>query len=310
MEVTPRRIRIAPIAAALALSSLSVAAGCALFGGGHPEGANPENEHWLRQLVVHTIHVRRPEGTPVDLKAYPWDAGYRASPRPDARFNCAPMGAMSAGFDLAAVRSCLKSIQPGTSVTYKLVRGPRPELLLEGIPEPKPSPSPEPAPSPGSSPKPSPSPEPPPVPPCLVKVLPRVPVPREIVYQSAEEGRIMCYSSRVEDSTGLGADLVEAFSTNRVVLRLNFPVWPMPDSDLKTAQWLVSLSLSPFLREQGILGRILPDSQCQACLGEEVFVKPWEPVPLTWPHGTVPQGTLPQDLPPASSIPEMDVLDE
>ncbi len=261
-----------------------ITGGCAVFGGHAPEGSNVENEHWLRRIVVHTIQSRRPEGTPLDPKAYAWEAGYRSSPLPNTQFNCEPLSNLTLGIDLARIRGCLKSIRSGTSVVYKLERGARPELLLEGIPEPSPSPS--------VSPTPDTQREEPAVPLCLVKLLPRIPIPREIVYQSAEEGAIRCYSSRIEDSTGLGADLLEAFSTNRVAVRVSFPAVPSPQNDVQTAQWLLSLALAPFIREQGLLGRLLVDTQCRACLGDKAFVQPWESVPMTWPNGDVPEMEL------------------
>jgi hypothetical protein len=122
----------------------------------------------------------------------------------------------------------------------------------------------------------------------LVEQLPRIPVPREIVFQSAEEGTLSCYASRVDDSTGLGSDLADALSTNRLALQLNFPLREFPKDDVKTSQWLISLALTPFLRDSGILGRLVADRPCQACIGERLFVRARDGRSETWPVDELP----------------------
>jgi hypothetical protein len=173
---------------------------------------------------------------------------------------CAGWAEHFSAVDAAQLRSCLARIPRGQSVAYRLVgsvgvdevgEGGSPRLELQ---------DPELAPA------------------CLRTLAPRLPVPREIFFQSNAEGSIRCYSSALPPDLG------------RVAVRLSFPLEGLAQDDpqaflRRLGTWTIAAYWPRGQAEAGsaIRARITPDSICRACLGAGNLVTEFDPPPLTYP---------------------------
>ena len=190
---------------------------------------------------------------------------YRSNPLPNERLDCETVSALLQEIPLSTVRECLASIQEPVSVSYRLRRVAVPYLELD---------------------------EPETAPVCLARALPRIPVPREIVFQaraarvaqSAPGGSapLDCYSSRLdlEADEVLGSKLPMA----RVALRFELPLENSPATDAELSRTLAAWALTPFWnpQEQAIPSKLMPDRLCRVCLGEKQMKEsPYDP--QHWP---------------------------
>lgn len=208
--------------------------------------------HRLHHIVPYNLHFRRPHGLGADPAAGPGGIDYTSNPLPNEKFDCEPYSELFKNIDLGAVKACLASIQP-MEIPYHLRRAPEPYLEIEESDT---------------------------TPPCLMESLPRIPLPREIVFQSTEEKRLLCYSSRLD----LEAD--ELFWVKvpmaRVTVRLPIQEKALSVEELKLT--LLSWTLAPFLgKRQEISAFVVTDSLCQACLGKKDMLHPSDPPPVLWP---------------------------
>lgn len=241
--------------------------GCA---GAKSRGASEPRPRAVRQLYLQGLHFRRPSGPGADPRVGPGGPDYFGSPLPDSRLDCRPHEALHSGAPVEKIRACIAGLPPGTRVSFRLRREPVPELVLDGPDE---------------------SDKPELLPPCFRELLGRVPVPREIFFQSREEGELLCYSSRVN----IEADEIRALGVkwplSKTVLNVTFPISEAPGGapgsagEIDIRSLLLSWSLAPFFKEgkSELEAFIVPDRICQVCLGEKAFLGPNDPAPPAWP---------------------------
>lgn len=218
-----------------------------------------KEEHELNRLLLHNLHFRRPLDIGADPQANYGDWDYETHPRPDGKFGCQAYPALFTNVALAAVRECLRATQdvkPPVTVSYRLKREIAPLLELEDLDE---------------------------APKCFQEALKTIPVPREIFFQSKEEGTLTCYSARlapqVDDSILSLKRWLHKFRLNIV-----FPMEKIPQTDEETLMLLETWGIAPFWNPSrtSIIGRVVPAETCKKCMGDQVF-NPSEGIPPEWP---------------------------
>ncbi|MCM2322762.1 MAG: hypothetical protein NDJ90_05835 [Oligoflexia bacterium] len=218
-----------------------------------------EGWHRLHKLVLRNLRVRRPPGPAADPRVSPGGPDYVSQPLPSANFDCEPIESIYSQLDLEAIRKCLGGIPETTKASYRLRREPVPYWRLEkekGTPA------------------------------CLLETLERLPVPREIVFQSRESGRMICYASRLDLEWDEVASLAVKSPLKVTRLRLEFPVSAHLADAEQVKAVLTAWSLRPFLlgEREEILSKVVPDELCRACLGQGSFIGPFDPPQRHWPE--------------------------
>ena len=157
---------------------------------------------------------------------------------------------------LQEVRNCLATLTEAVTVNYRLKRAPAPYLFLDEDPKNTPA--------------------------CLKLTLKRIPVPREIIFDSTEFNRMGerdCYTSRldVEANDLLGAKL----PTHRLALMIEFPLPHIPVTDDETSRLLGSWSVALFRDPEtgDWRAKYLSSKLCKQCIG----ARPEDPHPIFWP---------------------------
>lgn len=215
----------------------------------------------LHRFALDNLRVRRPLATGVDPQAIPGGVDYLAQPVPNAQFDCEPLESMYHELSLPKIRACIASVPPQTVLRYRLRRLPVPVLeLLESAPEL--------------------------VPACIKELLAKIPVPREIFFQSDEKGGLSCYSARLD----LESDDVPAVGVKwpltKTWVRIDFPIETgIPETDRKMVLLLASWSLAPFFDEEDstVTSRYVPERFCIKCLGDKNLIRPGGPPIRLWP---------------------------
>jgi hypothetical protein len=210
----------------------------------------------LHEVSFFDLMIRRPLWRGADPDAGPGGSDYRSDPLPDERLDCRPARELLADIGLDDVQRCLAGVNQAVTVVYRLERDPVPFLYLD---------DPEDAPA------------------CLRERVEKIPVPREIFFFSNEEGRLRCYSSRlnVEANSLLSLKL----PIKKVGVRIDFPLEQPPKNSDQTAWLLFSWILTPFWGdEKGALrAKVVPDSICRTCFTEKAMITPSDPPPVLWP---------------------------
>ena len=240
------------------------AAGC--FTRARREAHN--NDRVLRKVVLQNMNFRRPPAPGADPKVGPGGTDYRSDPVPSDRFNCEPMPALFSAIHPKTVRDCLASLDPNLELLYRLKRQAVPFLELEDADD---------------------------APECLRKELLRIPVPREIIFQSVEpmpnpygemheeDNRLNCYSSRiaVEADEILGSKV----PTHKLMVRIHVGAGKAPASDGDMIKLLTTWAIAPFWDEDEKLhATMMPDAICNRCMGAKSLFKNSEPLPPLWPE--------------------------
>lgn len=238
---------------------LSAIAGCASA----EKQERERSVHLIRRFAWETLRIRRPDGAGASPKAVPGEEDWESRPLPDLRFDCRPLGELHAGADTSSVRECLSGLKVPVNVAYRLRGEPRPYLELQ---------DPEDAPE------------------CVRQHLARIPVPREIFFQSTEEGQLRCYAARLDlefdrvPLFGFRWPLTRAFV--RTTLSASLVSADKPES---AGNFLSGVALGPFFATTGmgwaIPARLVPDTICKPCLGERGMLTPRDPPPRLWPAG-------------------------
>jgi hypothetical protein len=121
---------------------------------------------------------------------------------------------------------------------------------------------------------------------CIKERLSKLPVPREIFFQSHEEGPLSCYSARLNLESDEIPVLGVKWPLSRTVVRVDLPLTKPLDSDQKTIQLLASWVLSSYFTEESdeILSRLVPDHLCGKCFQKAKFYKNDDALPVLWPE--------------------------
>jgi hypothetical protein len=185
---------------------------------------------------------------------------------------CRQPGESFPGVDLAAVGTCLRSLREPATVRYRLRRRELPWLELQD-----PDRAPE----------------------CLRQALARLPVPRTLMFQSHEEGRLACYHAALDlrRDEVLGAKVP---FRGQWVLSVSFPLEAPPSTPEDTVRLLAAWAITPIWRQEGEQPRveIVPERLCQRCLGESGW--------RASGSGTATPPSWPDESPEMSSDAELD----
>ena len=206
----------------------------------------PKNQRSIGQIWPDQLRVRRPlaAGATADTDAGGLD--YTSRPLPNEKLDCESYEALFQKVDFKALRQCFADQTAVKDLDYRLQRLPAPELELM---------DPEDAPT------------------CIQKLLPSIPVPREIIFRAEEptDAKPRCWSSRIniEADEILGVKL----PGSALALHVGFPLVTVPQDDAEMKRLLGSWALTPFFRDLpgGANGRlrsqIVPDRLCDQCMG-------------------------------------------
>lgn len=238
------------------------------------------NEHFIHKLVAQNMSVRRPGVRGALPKAEKGEAGYLSETLPNAKLDCVTLKELFKEIKVKEVRQCIANLfeapksspSPGAGELIDLEEAPErplsytlyyvldrtfsPSLVLEDDSE---------------------------LPPCIKEVLPRIPVPREIFFQSTEEGKLQCYSARLNVEANQMAEV--RLPMAKVKLKIVLPLKPTPSTDEEWMMQLAAWVLTPFFDSSKKTLRcvIVPDGFCMACLGERNVIKATDPPPVLWP---------------------------
>jgi hypothetical protein len=227
--------------------------------------SQPAREYALKQLIPYTLKVRRPLSPGANPKAGPGGIDYQSDPLPGPGFDCQDVNWLFREFKLKELRECLAFVvipsPPAPTITelkFNVRWQAVPELVLETDEE---------------------------TPECLRALIPRIPVPREVFFQSYDEqGKISCYSSRFD----VEANEVGGFRLpfGRTALRVQLPLDPEPKDDAEMRMQLMAWALTPFWDrvKDTLPSRLVMDTVCRQCLGEKTMLGPDTPAPFMWPE--------------------------
>lgn len=238
-------------AASAAAALLAGATGCS-------SGPSGRYQHAIHHLALDNVQFRRPPVESATDSVDPDEEGYRTTPMPSARLGCQNRHEFFANLDFGKVGNCLNSIKEEYRAFYRLERDIQPKLVLE---------DPEKAPQ------------------CLRELLPELPVPREIVFQTDEEAEnpLSCYASRLD----LSADRFLGIPNplKHTYVQVGFPLIS-PDlaaTPARTVNFLASWVLTPFFSDtRELSAKVVPNVVCRACMGDMGLLKP-EDRPVYWP---------------------------
>ena len=235
----------------------------------------PGNEvHSLKKLILYNLAVRRPVSLGARSGAIPGEMDYETYPKPDVHFDCVPLKRLYKEMDFFKLRKCFQTVNQSTwnqDVIFELRRSKvpfwkrdEPELEDDDPFEEEPD-SAEAA-----------------VPSCIRVLLDKIPIPREIFFQSNDEGSVNCYSSRIdidEDDT-----LKIKSNLQHHELRIAFPLKKIPETEEEMTLLLATWSLAPFFDTSSQLNvKLVSTSMCGKCMGEKNMFLSTDKLPPQWP---------------------------
>ncbi len=223
--------------------------------------------YFMRSILLYNLHFRRPAAVGAMPNAIPGELEYKSYPLPNRSLDCRPLKSLFETIDLVAARKCLVGLK-GSLLTqeliYRLKREAAPFLWLEPTKN---------------------------VPPCFQEVLKKIPVPREIFFQSStrrsfeiNDGlQLGCYSARIPVAAEDFLEIKEVFT--KWVLKVSLPISSILKNDRETIHFLSTWALAPFLDEtkKGVLSKVVPTELCQTCMGAQSLFLGTEPLPPQWP---------------------------
>lgn len=223
--------------------------------------ASNNQVHTVHHIWLYNLHFRRPAQIGAAPRAAYGDEEYESHPKPNAQLDCQPLSDLFKNIDLNAFRSCLQSsnqMMVSESLNYRLHREITPYLALEEDDEADPQN-------------------------CIRILLNQIPVPREVFFQSNDEGQLNCYSSRVWLSQDVFLGIKDSLSSFDV--SINFPLPKIPVTDDETLMLLASWAMMPFWDKSrnGFVSRVVPDDLCQKCIGEKNMFLKGDRFPPLWP---------------------------
>ena len=210
----------------------------------------------IRQLIPYSVHVRRPAVLGADPNVGPGGPDFKTEPLPNEKYDCQPYADIFKDISEIKIRECLNTVKSEVTLRYRMNRAPAPFYELEKNEH---------------------------VPPCFEEVLPKIPLPREIVFQSNEEGSLGCYSSR------LNIEADELFWVKvpkaKTVLDIMVPsVFEEAANEEAFRLLLLSWMIAPFYDDKNYIpSTVMPDVFCIACMGERNMSKATKAPIVLWP---------------------------
>jgi hypothetical protein len=219
-----------------------------------------KGEHVLHRILLYNLHFRRPPQLGASPSAVIGEEEYVRQPKPNLNLDCEPYAALFKGIQLQGLRECLLSsskLQGSSTINYTLKPEVEPYLLLEKTDN---------------------------TPDCIKQTLEKIPVPREIFFQSNDEGPLSCYNSRIE--------IVENFFgrvanfRHRIEIQIRMPLSQVPKTDEQTLMLLQTWAMSPFFKEGEFLffSKVVPDEICMKCMGRKNMFSEIDSLPPLWPN--------------------------
>lgn len=239
-----------------------------------------KNTYSVRQIAPANLYVRRPLSIPADAHAGPGGTEYVSHPMPGTKMDCREARSLAEGLPLKALRACIAEVnQKGEKpkFRFRLQRVAQPYLELQ---------------SPDDAPE------------CIRTLLGKIPVPREIFYQSLptklparqagdpdmpnrDTGPYYdCYAASIDleadEIMGVKVakakwDLEVAFPLKRVVMR----------TDEEVLRLYLGWAVMPFFSEEKgefiVPSKFVPAHICRLCMDEMRMLKTGDPLPLLWP---------------------------
>jgi hypothetical protein len=220
-----------------------------------------KEEHRLKQIFLYNLHFRRPPQVGANPKAYPWEEDFEKHPRPTATFDCEPLSQLFRSVDLSSVQKCFETLSQNSekrTFSYRLNREPALFFELKDSEE---------------------------APLCLREKLNRIPVPREIFFQSKDEEQLSCYSARlaIQDEEFLGI----RSTLQHLDLNITFPLTESPQSNEELLMLLKTYAIAPFWTQESegkrLISRPVPQTLCEKCLGKKNLFLDKDALPPLWP---------------------------
>jgi len=253
---------------------LSLIAGCVTSG----KRPTPLGKvHEVTEVFYESLRYRRPGSDAADPQASPGGADFRTRDRANWRtLDCRKpddfFQKRILEFSFERLDACLRSIPADTQVNLRLKRGKAPAWMLEvelaeddrpGTPD------------------------------CLVQLLRKIPLPREILFLGrSTEGLVSCFASGQDWEEDIYLDLkIPYFAKKGMTLTLPGSYEDLgKDPQSRVLRWLDSVVVSLWVRPGETGPRVLPavvfpDEFCKRCLGESEFKRflmPQGPLPDPW----------------------------
>lgn len=222
--------------------------------------ASLQNTHELHKILLYNLHLRRPDAAGAQPNADLGDYDYESHPSPNARLDCEPLKVLYKEIPLKSLRECLldpSKMQAAAGASYRLRRATTPYLEIVEKDELAHF--------------------------CFKQYLPKIPVPREIFFQSNESGQLSCYNSRMpmaeEEFLGINSFLF------RTVVKISLSKVQVPETDEAWTMLLGTWSMIPFFDgESGVIfSKVVPTDICRQCMSEKNMFKEEDPLPPFWP---------------------------
>jgi hypothetical protein len=234
---------------------------CIFWGWGACSSAPRKNEHSLRHVLLYNLHFRRPDHAGAKSTAIPGEEDYMSNPLPNSKLDCEPFSNLYKELNLSGIRGCIQEVNKviaSTRVSYRLKREMAP--FLEIMP---------PDDSAATA--------------CFSSVLNKLNVPREIFFQSNDEGVLRCYNARIPIVEEEILGIRNFFHTDQV--NIDFPQATRLTTDQETLLYLATWSMIPFFDKESnsIRAKIVPDDLCKRCMGEKAYFAGSERLPPLWP---------------------------
>jgi hypothetical protein len=244
--------------------------------------STPQNTYTIKKLAPAKLYVRRPPSVPAHPKATPGGYDYVSHPLPGGQMDCQETRSLAQGFDLKAFRACIAEVNQNPEkpkFRFRLQRIHQPVLELQ---------DPEDAPE------------------CVRNLLGKIPVPREIFFQSLPTKLPKPQSSTVgtdrptqdvgpyydcyASSIDLEADELMGVKMSKAKweLLVEFPLKKIAlRTDEEALRVYLGWAIMPFFDKEkdewNIPAKYVPFHICRMCLGEQQMLKTGDPLPLLWP---------------------------
>lgn len=230
--------------------------------------STPNTDHMIAATYVHEIRVRRPPAEQAGPEADPGGLDYERTPAPNEAFDCEMPETLLKDVNIRAAWNCIVDTQLAiqkaapeqkipSEAEYQIVLEQQPELAID--PDTKIA--------------------------CLKATLPKIPVPREIVFQ-AEAHENSCYAARLQVEAGRVLDI--KLPGKKTYLKIRFPLEKPPKTEAEMRRLVLSWALAPLFDRDNpgqFKAKIVPDHLCKKCMGKRELYNPARDVPpVFWPE--------------------------